>query len=163
MLTIDNLRTSGPSSPANNMKLRKLSDHHESSSTEEISVKSQVDLPYRILDLEKVDEAVKTKTEETALEFNCSYDMARSLLITNNWDKKAIAEEMQKDPEYVKNTFKFDPKEAEAKACGLKQEEGPVTCGVCYDDCEQEDILTINECGHKACFECIQDYCKAKL
>ena len=163
MIIFEDINTTGPKCCAE-IKPRKMSDTQDNISTEEKSTNSQVELPYRILNQEKIDEAVKSKTEEIASEFKCSFDMARTLLITNNWDKKAIHEEMQKDVDYIKNTFNFDPKEAEARACGLKkEEEGTLTCGVCYDDCEQGDIVTIKECGHKACFECIQDYCKAKL
>ena len=168
MIIFGDIRITGPKMvPEIKAPERKLSDPHADLSTDEKSCSSccHDHLPYRILNEEKIDEAIKNKTQEIAAEFNVSFDMARALLITNNWDKKAIYEEMQKDVEYIKNTFKFDPKEAEAKACGLKQEEdGALTCGVCYDDeCKPEDIVTIRECGHKACFECIQDYCKAKI
>ena len=136
MIILEDYKITGPKSCAE-IKPRKMSDEQGDLSTEEKSTNSQADVPYRILNLEKIDEAVKNKTEEIATEFNCSFDMARTLLITNNWDKKAIHEEMQKDVDYIKNTFNFDPREAEARACGLKkEEEGTVTCGVCYDDCE---------------------------
>ena len=122
------------------IKQRKFSETHENSSTEEKSTSSQLEnYNFRILDDEQIDIAIKSKTESVARNLNCSFDFARALLIANNWDEKSITDEMEKDRDYIKNTFKFDPKEAEAKACGLKKEEdeeSTLTCGVCYDDCE---------------------------
>ena len=98
-----------------------------------------------------------------AAELDISDDLARALLLTNHWDRQAVLDALESDKDYVLNTFKFDPKEAQAKRCGLKQDES-MECGVCFDEVEnEEDMMTIGECGHRACRECVTDYCKAKL
>ena len=44
---------------------------------------------------------------------DCSFDLARALLLNNDWGRKAVADAMKQDKDYVQNTFKFDPQEAE--------------------------------------------------
>ena len=84
-------------------------------------------------------------------------------MLSNNWEKSAVLEALANDKNYITNTYKFDPKEAQKNICGLTKENEVIECGICYDEFEEKDILQVSECGHKACFECVQDYCKAKM
>ena len=121
--------------------------------------------PFQIYTKDQINDVIRQKTEELADELSCSFDLARAYLLANRWDKSAVAESLAKDKNYIENTFKYDPKEAQKTICGLKQEaeDSTITCGICYDDCDEKDIIQVSECGHRACFECVQDYCKAKM
>ena len=96
------------------------------------------------------------------MDIGISPELARALLLTNGWGRKESIEAMARDPEYVKNKFKFDPEEAKAAVIANSKVAG-FDCGVCYCECEAKDQIQINECSHRACSECFADYCKAKL
>ena len=56
--------------------------------------------------------------------------MARALLIKSNWERKSVVAVMNADPDYIRNTFNFDPDDI----AELVDEN--FSCGVCYDEFE---------------------------
>ena len=91
---------------------------------------------------------------------NCSFDLARALLLNNDWGRSAVANAMQ-DKDYIQNKFKFDPHEAKESISKLTKSR--FECGVCYEELDETDTVRISECGHRACNDCVTDYCKAKV
>ena len=72
------------------------------------------------------------------MDIGISFDLARALLITNNWGRKDQIEAMCGDFFYVVNTFGFDPDEAKATVAANAKVAG-FDCSVCYEPCEYKD------------------------
>ena len=71
----------------------------------------------------------------TADDIVCSFEMARALLIKNDWNRKAVVDHMA-TPDYIEKTFKFDPKAAQADISGLIQSTN-IACAVCYEEFDE--------------------------
>ena len=126
----------------------------------DVQIVEEDELPYKILTAKNIDELILQRTLQVAEDIGVSYDMARALLIKNQWNRKNVVEATSNDPDYMKTNFKFDP---DVPAPPNERTDGKFDCAVCYDEYEDKDRVQIEECGHTACNECIKDFVNAKL
>ena len=112
---------------------------------------------------DQVNAILKKRTELCTKDNKITFDLARALLLSNSWGRKEVIDALAGDKNYIMNTFKYDPKVQIKVKLNSPKKDAKLQCGVCYEESSGSEIVTISECGHHACNECVKDYCKAKI
>ena len=87
-----------------------------------------------------------------------SDDMARALLLKNNWNSGKAIKSFIEDMDYIRNTFGFEIGENEPPSGDQE-----ITCTVCYCDYPPAEFCFLPDCGHGLCNICYTGYLASKV
>ena len=112
-------------------------------------------------DVSQLGELVEQRIDELVEELGLTHNMAKAVLMKNKWSVDRSVEAFGKDPDYIKNTFKFDMDESEKNM--EMDSNGEKTCGVCFCEYGADEWVSIRECGHGLCKYCFTGYLESKI
>ena len=86
-----------------------------------------------------------------------SEDMARALLLKNEWNHEIALKNFTEDFDYILNTFGF-----EIGANPVPSGDDEVLCPVCFCDYPPSEFIFLEDCGHGLCETCYTGYLTSK-
>ena len=110
-------------------------------------------------DIEKVQ---TTRILEVSEQFGISLTLARAILIKCGWKVEVVIDALLNDERYISKTFNFSIEGGERNNTKNKQQK-EFTCPCCYCECEDNEIIQMEDCGHRLCNDCFGGHCQQNL
>lgn len=88
----------------------------------------------------------------------CSEDLARALLVKNEWNADLAIKAFVECEDYIQETFGFELGTNEVPTGDVE-----VLCPVCFCDYPLGEFIFLNDCGHGLCTYCYTGYLQSKV
>lgn len=105
-----------------------------------------------------IESMMRNEIDQVIEDLGISEDMARAVLIKNQWTASKAIQAFINSPDYIQKTFKFDCSNNNRSNSGEAK-----TCGVCFCDYEDDEWVSLEDCGHGMCMFCFEGYLKSKM
>ena len=120
------------------------------------STKERRDIKFH--DFDSIRPILMQRIDQVIDEMGLSDDMARALLIKNEWNPELAIGNFSKDPDYIQKTFGFE--------IGVNQVptgDAEILCPVCFCEYGPEEFIHLQDCGHGLCQYCYTGYLDSKV
>ena len=131
--------------------IKRISSQNEG----KVFVKDKERRLYEIHDSSEIEKIQRKRLDEVIDQTGCSEDLARTLLLTFDWNSVQAVEHCE--DVFFRDKLNFELKFDENK------EVKDFYCPSCYCECEPHEIFTMSDCGHMICKDCLCEYIKQKL
>ena len=105
----------------------------------------------------QIEVIIRQRIEKLVDEMGISDDMARALLIKNEWSDGLAYKAFTEDENYIFNTFKFNLGENEIPTGNAE-----ILCPVCFCEYPPAEFTFLPDCGHGLCTYCYTGYLTSK-